>query len=118
MKTLVYLAVPYSHVDPDVMETRFHSVNRVAANLMKNGTHIFSPISHTHPIAKAGGLPRGWDFWGAYDRAILGSCCKLVVLMLDGWRESAGVKAEIGIAEEMGIPIEFMSEIDALVLGH
>lgn len=105
---LIYLAVPYSHPDAAVRESRFNAVNRVAARLMKAGTHVFSPISHTHPIALVGDLPTGWDYWAAYDRLMLSACEKLVVLMLDGWRESTGVQAEIDIAKELGMEIVFI----------
>jgi len=105
---LVYLATPYSHPEAAIREMRFEEVNRVAADMMRRGEHVFSPISHTHPIALAGDLPKGWDFWQDYDRAILSSCYKLVVLMQDGWRESVGVQAEISIARDMGLPVEFM----------
>lgn len=109
MSSLVYLAVPYSHPDPAVMEARFHAVNAVAARLMLAGQHVFSPISHSHPIAVAGALPVGWDYWEAYDRAHLANCRKLVVLMLDGWKLSSGVQGEIKIAEELGLEIEYIS---------
>lgn len=108
-KTLVYLATPYSHSDPNVREERFRAVNKAAADLMRAGLHIYSPISHTHPIALAGDLPLGWEYWQAYDRAILASCCKLIVLMLDGWRESKGVTGEIAIACELGLDVEYIS---------
>lgn len=75
---------------------------------MSQGMHIFSPISHTHPIAVAGGLPLDWDYWQEYDRAILSACGKMIVLMLDGWKESKGIAAEIVLAKELGIPVEFV----------
>lgn len=107
-KTLVYLAVPYTHEDPTVMEWRFNVVNEVAGRLMKQGIHIFSPISHTHPIAVTCDLPRGFDFWEQYDRAILQVCRKVIVLRLFGWEQSKGVQAEIKIATELGIPVEYI----------
>jgi hypothetical protein len=107
-RPLVYLACPYSHPDPAVREERFHASNRAAAQLMGQGIMVFSPISHTHPIAVAGDLPKGWDFWERYDRAVLSCCCKVVILQIDGWEQSTGVQAEIRIAVEMGIPVEFL----------
>lgn len=105
---LVYLATPYSDPDAEVRERRYREVNRVAADLMRDGLHVFSPISHTHAIAAAGDLPKGWEFWQAYDRAVLATCRKVIVLMQEGWRESKGVQAEIEIAREMGLPVEFI----------
>lgn len=108
LKTLVYLATPYSHEDPAMREGRFNVVNRVASRLMSEGLHVFSPISHTHPIAVAGELPTGWDFWEPYDRAILSVCASVIVLRQPGWMESLGVAAEIAIANELGLPIEYI----------
>ena len=108
MKTLIYLATPYSDPDPAIREQRFRTVNIVAARLMREGYHIFSPISHTHPIAVAGDLPKGWDFWHEYDRAILSACVRMLVLQQPGWEKSDGVTAEIKLAQEMGLPIEYI----------
>jgi len=107
-KPLTYLACPYSDDDREVRLARFDAVNRVASELMRQGLHIFSPISHTHPILESGGLPCGWDYWAAYDRAVLSVCNKLIVLKLDGWERSIGVTAEVQIAVEMGLPIEYL----------
>lgn len=107
-KSLVYLATPYSSPDAFIREIRFNIVNKVAANLIKQGLHIFSPISHSHPLAMVGDLPKGFDFWVQYDRAFLECCQKLLVLRLDGWQDSKGVNGEMQIAKELNIPIEFM----------
>jgi hypothetical protein len=38
----------------------------------------------------------------------------LMVLMLQGWRESEGVKAEVQMAQALGIPIDYESwEVEA-----
>jgi len=108
-KKLTYLACPYSHPDRAVRVARFEAANHTAAMLMVQGKYVFSPISHTHPIAEAGNLPLGWDFWEEYDRAILVACVEVVVLMLDGWKESKGVTAEIAIAREIGLPVTYLS---------
>ena len=105
---LVYLATPYSHDDPNVRRQRFEIVNRVAAGLMRDGVHIYSPISHTHPIAMAGDLPKGWDYWEKYGRVVLAACVKVIVLRQPGWEQSTGVNAELAIARELGLPIEFI----------
>ncbi len=107
---LTYLAAPYSSPDRAIRLRRFEAANRAAAMLMARGDLVFSPISHTHPIAEAGDLPLGWDFWERYDRAMLDACCRLVVLKLAGWQESTGVQAEIGIAAELGLPVEYLDE--------
>lgn len=106
---MIYLASPYSHNDPDVREWRFQQVCRAAAVLMYNGQFVFSPISHTHPIAVHGNLPLGFDYWEEYDRLMLKMCSELVVLMLDGWESSKGVQAEIRIMSELAKPVRYMT---------
>ena len=112
---LIYLATPYSHKDPKVMEKRFDDVNKVAAKLMSEGFYVFSPISHTHPIKLAGSLsggvrslPGGWDYWEGFDRTMIKNCKCLVVLKLEGWEQSTGVQAEIKIAKELGLSVEYI----------
>jgi hypothetical protein len=108
-RQLTYLAVPYSHPDPAIRLARFKAANIAAGALMQQGEIVFSPISHTHPIAEECELPKGWEFWQAFDRAYLAQSRRLVVLCIDGWQESVGVSAEILIAKEMGLPVEFIS---------
>jgi hypothetical protein len=108
IRPLTYLACPYSHPDRAVRVARFDAANRAAGKLMREGHHVFSPISHTHPIAEVADLPLGWEFWEGFDRAYLAHSWRVVVLMLDGWRESKGVTAEICIANEQGLPIEYI----------
>jgi hypothetical protein len=106
----IYIACPYSHPVAQVREARFGAVNRVTAQLMKKGFVVFSPISHTHPIAVAGDLPKGWDYWEHFDRVFLSMSRKLYILTLDGWKESEGVQGEIEIAKELNLPIYEVDE--------
>lgn len=109
---LSYLAAPYTHKEHYMMVARFLAINQVAAKLMSEGNYIFSPISHTHPIAEAGTngrpLPRGWEFWSGYDHVMIRACKRIIVLKLPGWEESTGVQAEIHIGIKMGLNIEYI----------
>ena len=106
-RPLVYLASTYSHSDPAVVQKRFEQVSKKASDLMKEGVMVFSPIAHCHPMAMYGSLPGNWEFWEKFDRAYLSCCHKVIVLKLEGWEQSKGVQAEIKIALEMGLPIEY-----------
>ena len=79
--------------------------------MLRHGVPVFSPIAHTHPIA-AYGLPMEWAFWEAQDRAFLEACSEVQVLMLDGWRESKGVSAEIALASELSKPVLYVEPFD------
>jgi hypothetical protein len=105
----IYLACPYSHPEAAVRETRFQQVNAVAADLMLRGNMVFSPISHTHPIALAGDLPKGWNFWAAYDKTFIQWCDEVWVLTLEGVCDSVGVRAEIDLADRMGKVVRYIS---------
>jgi hypothetical protein len=108
MSQLVYLASPYSHDDPAIREQRFHAACAKAAELMRAGVLLFSPIAHTHPIAQFD-LPKGWDFWERYDREYLDVCKALVVLTIDGWATSKGVCAEVCIMRDSGKPVFWLA---------
>jgi hypothetical protein len=104
---LIYLASPYSHSDPAVQEARFLAVCAHVADMMRQGEHVYSPVCHTHPVTRFG-LPGDWEYWAEYDKVMLSRCDELAVLCLDGWRESVGVRAEIAIAKEAGMPVRFI----------
>lgn len=118
MKKLVYLCSPYTHRDRSVMADRFKIVCRVASMLMGQGHMIFSPIAHSHSIAMAGGFPRHWEFWQEYDREILSHCKEMWVLKMEGWKKSVGIKAELAIAKELGLPVRFVDEGGTFVPGE
>lgn len=101
---MIYLASPYSHRDPAVMEERFDKVTAVAAQLINRGHIIYSPIMHFHPIAVRHELPREFAFWKEVNLQILKRCDELWILDLIGLHESAGVHAEREFARAEGIP--------------
>ena len=105
---MIYLASPYSHPDPAVRDERFHAVCRAAAALLRAGHAVLSPIAHSHALARHG-LPTEWSFWSRYDLEMLARCDQVVVLMLPGWQESAGVREEIRIARELGKPVRYVA---------
>lgn len=106
--TLVYLASPYSHEDPDVRKWRFLRAVDAAVLLMAQGHLVFSPIAHSHAIAARHGLPCDFGFWAEFDERMIAACDAMVVLCLDGWAHSAGVTAEIALAEQMGKPVKYL----------
>jgi nucleoside 2-deoxyribosyltransferase len=106
---MIYLASPFTHFDPAVRQWRFEAACRAAAALITQGKTVFSPIAHSFGIC-AFGIPHDWHFWQRHDRRYLDVCDEVVVLMLDGWRESVGVQAEIIAARELGKPVKFLTK--------
>lgn len=114
---LVYLASPYSHPDPKIVEARFRAVCKEAARLMRQGVFLYSPIAHTHPLAVYGMLPGSWDFWERYDQMMMDRCDELWILCLDGWQRSTGVTAETDWAYKAGKYIKYVIPEEDVVAG-
>ena len=104
---MIYLASPYTHSDLLVRESRFGAACLATAEMVRGGDVVFSPIVHGHPLVRYG-LPINWDYWERFDREYLRRCDEMVVLMLDGWRESRGVQAEVDLAIDMDLPIRYL----------
>lgn len=109
---MIYLASPYSDPDPDVQNARFMVACKAAGILMKRGKVVFSPIAHTHPIAKAGSLPEGWEYWSKVDSEFMGACDEMIVLKLDGWMFSVGIATEIKLAVKMRLSVSYVTMED------
>lgn len=110
MTNIVYLAVPFSSEDKEVMKERVLKVNKCAGKLLLEGHVVFSPISMHVPIKDVCDLPGTWEYWERVDRAFLERCSHLFVLKLDGWKTSVGVQAEIKIAKDLGLPVIYLEE--------
>lgn len=108
---LIYLAVPYTHPDPAVREQRFEAANLAAAVLMTDGHLVFSPISHTHLMVIKYRLPVGFGFYQRWSRLFLSMSSRLIVLRVDGWQQSVGVKAEITFMKTAGKPVEYLDPL-------
>ena len=56
----VYLASPYTHEDPEVMNRRYEQTAEWVANRLKEygGPVIYSPILHCHYMAVTYNLPK------------------------------------------------------------
>jgi hypothetical protein len=108
---VIYLASPYNHPDPAVRHDRFVRVAKAAAKLIANGEVVYCAITHTHPIEKYGNLPVGWSYWQALDEFYLDLANKLVIVKIDGYDRSEGIKAETARALALGKPVEYMEDV-------
>lgn len=108
MGTLAYLASPYSDADPAVQQERHAAVCRKAGELISQGRNVLSPIAHNLAIISETKALSGWDRWRQQDEAMLRACDELLVLRLPGWESSEGVQAEMEIAIQLGLPIDFV----------
>jgi hypothetical protein len=105
---VIYLASPYTDCDPAVRQQRFEAACLAASALIRQGKTVFSPIAHSHAICQFG-LPLDWAFWEQHDLRYLEACDEVVVLMLDGWEKSRGIRAEIASARKMAKPVSYLA---------
>lgn len=103
--SLVYLASPYSHEDPLVMERRYRAAVRAAGILAKTDHAVFAPIAHSHEIGRDIGTSTDHEFWMRQDLPVLERCDVLAVLSIDGHMTSRGVREEVAFAKREGIPV-------------
>lgn len=119
---LLYLACPYTHPDANVRLARFNLVTKAAAALIQRGHIVFSPITMTHPIdiVMAGGdNTLGSDFWVNFDQTFMDRCDVFVLLPLEGWQESSGIRREIDYFTQQDKPMWALDEqLNLKPLGH
>ena len=99
----IYLASPYSHRDESVRASRFNAVCKKAADLMKRGHIVFSPIAHSHPISEYIGNPNDADFYLKQDLELIPLFDEIWILALPGWTNSKGIEIERNHAQENGL---------------
>lgn len=104
-KIIAYIASPYKHKDKDVMRERFDAVMQATVQIMKAFEDIipFSPVTYTRPLAE--NLDVIYFDWYTFDLEFLYRCDILLVLKLEGWENSYGVKLEIEEAKKKDIPV-------------
>lgn len=105
---MIYLAGPYTHPDPFIRHLRHEQLRYAAGQLMACGYHVYSPITHGHPVAEVCDLPTEWDYWMHSCLHHIGHCSQVVVLELDGWDDSVGVCTEIETARVHGVPVNYL----------
>ena len=105
----IYLASPYSDPNSAKMIMRAAQAAIAAGYLMKEkGYCVFSPITHSKPIADLYALPHDFnEFWKAQDFCHIDACDELHVLRLAGWEESHGVNEEMMYAMSKGKKVLF-----------
>lgn len=104
-----YVASPYNDPDPAIRQKRYEAVCDAVAKLAKKDDYaLYSPIMHCHPIACIRQLPTDAMFWKNQNESMIDCMDVMIVLQLDGWFASKGVKMEIEYARAGLIPIIYM----------
>jgi hypothetical protein len=91
---------------------RYDAACRATAHFIKQGHPVVSPIAHSHVLHVTYGCGGNWETWQSIDKALIAASDAVLVLMLDGWRESGGIEAEVKFACSLGIPVEYVEVPD------
>ena len=83
---------------------------RATAQLMLDGIlSVYSPIVDSHCLAMIGGIdPMDHDLWIAHDEWEMTHRDGMIIVMMDGWKESVGLKSEAKVFKAAGKPILHM----------
>jgi nucleoside 2-deoxyribosyltransferase len=112
IKRIIYLACPYTDPEATVREERFRLATEAAAALIKKGHVVFSPITMTHPIdvvLAGSSATLGSEFWVAFDEAFMDMCSEMMVLDIEGWDQSNGIRREMEYFKAQGKAVRLMS---------
>ena len=97
LETLERVMMLIDFVKADIMQRRAKKADQAAAWLMQQGYTVLSPISHSHGIAQHMAPEKRVDheLWMRQDRPLVQASDVMVILTLDGWRESKGIRHEV-----------------------
>ncbi len=103
---MIYLSIPYTGCE----DLSFRVSCAVLDKLIRAGNVAISTVVCGHAMRLQGRVDKSdYDLWLKYDLEILHYCDMLAVIKLDGWENSAGVKAEIAKAKELDIPVVYIN---------
>ena len=100
-----YVASPITRY-PRGLSAAVRDASRAAAVLVAHGVPLYCPAAHSHALAKHGGLdPLDHGLWLPQCMPLLDAAGGLIVLTLDGWRDSYGMGVERKRFRATGRPI-------------
>src|SRR3990167_7939164 len=90
-----YLATPYSKY-PAGLEMAFAEACRASGYLIGQGVRVFSPIAHTHPVARFANIdPLDHTIWLPADKPMMDGSVGMIVCKMESWEISYGIGEEI-----------------------
>lgn len=104
--TFYYLASPYTHPDFYIQNDRYNAAEEAAFALFSAGYPTYSPILHWHPTATEYDPNNllGGHYWELANLPFLIAAKTLILLPLEGWRRSRGVRRELEAAKTWKLP--------------
>ena len=91
----------------------------VCGTLLRRGIHAWSPIVHNHALVKdfSFTLEERRSLMLPFDFTLLRKARGMIVLTIEGWKESYGVGAEIELCARENIPVVYVHPDELNKLG-
>ncbi len=112
-----YISNPYNG-SASQMDERARVAAHACGTLLRRGIHAWSPIVHNHALVRdfSFTLEERRSLMLPFDFTLLRKARGMIVLTIDGWKESYGVGAEIELCSRENIPVVYVNpdELDKL----
>ena len=126
LKPVAFISAPYTHTDPQIMDTRFNQFLDFCAKVELDGKYHVTSSLFNVVVARRHKLPDDFEFWGSHSISLLDKCDVMIIAThIEGWHFSRGVLGELKYAldthklildENYGIPYEgFYGKIQKLM---
>lgn len=104
-----YLATPYSKY-PGGKQAAFEEASRIAAELLREGIHVYCAISHTHPMAEFGKIDgdSANAVWAALDLQFMQRAYGIIICEMPSWESSTGIAHELAWFKARQRPVAYL----------
>ena len=111
---MIYIACPYTHPSAITRAERSRKAGKAMLTLAEQGILAISPTFYGHNLEEKFRITIPYDYWMQWSFDLMSKCSSLYVVTIPGWRESAGVRRECELADQLGVPITgYCSTADA-----
>lgn len=115
---MIYLASPYTsklrneyEAEKEQSSRAFQAMETVV-RLKEKGLNCYSSIANWVPISRVFKLPASVSYYLDYDKEMIAICDRFIILLLNGWLDSEGIKLERSYALACGKLVEYMRPTD------
>lgn len=102
---------PFNMINKLFLTLRYRKITKICAHIMAGNNIVFSPITHSHPVAMIGKLPAlSHTFWLRQDKFWVDACDEVWVYKDLPYWTSYGVQREIEWALNARKPVRLVGK--------
>lgn len=103
---MIYVAAPFWHEKEKVRKARRQAAILYSEQLFFKGHLFYSPLLYSERFEAK---KQKENFWLSHGLKMVEIATSMHVLCLDGWESSAGIKGEVAKAEQLEIPVKYIT---------